>query len=153
MGLIYIHTTYCVPLWIFFALHIVCSIRWSCKTLSLEGYMPHQLHPSRYIMCNCYNHNHWVYKLNLSDILLRTFVFIIQVSVVPEHPMWGMRVLVSHLERKLSSSQRISSCIERWVTVYILIVKGGEEYCIVSRTYQIETPTYYFVVYISGAII
>ena len=32
--------------------------------------------------------------------------------------------------------------------MYIPIVKGGEEYCIISRAYQIETPTYYFVMYI-----
>ena len=38
----------------------------------------------------------------------------VQVSVVPERPMREMKKLVNHSEKKLSSSQRSSSCIERW---------------------------------------
>ena len=47
-------------------------------------------------------------------ILYTSLMSLVQVSVVPEHPMREMKKLVNHSEKKLSSSQRSSSCIERW---------------------------------------
>lgn len=48
-------------------LSLVCSIRWPCKALSTERYMPHQLHPSRYM----YVDTTTMECIRLSDIKLR----------------------------------------------------------------------------------